>query len=514
MSYIGSPPTIGAFPFDQFSGNNLATTFTLTYAPAGSSSVIVTVSGITQNPNNYSIQGTTLTFTGVPPTGTNNIFVLYLGLPVIAVTTPGNTAYRTPQDITATLGQTTFTTLSAYTPGFVEVLRNGVRLGDADFTAATGTTVVLNKGCLAGDLITIIYFTLTSIVNALPQSGGTILGNLAINGTTTINGAIGSGYTGMKNRIINGNMRINQRAFSGNITPSAEYTLDRWRGESNIANKFSVSQSTVAPAGFINSALITSLAATTLAATDYNLFYQSIEGFNTADLAWGTANAQTVTFSFLVRSSLTGTFGGVINNGDSTRSYPFTYVISAANTTEQKTITIPGDTAGTWLTNNGRGAIIRFGLGVGTTYSGPAGAWAGATYFSATGATNFVGTSGATLYITGVQLERGSNATSYEFRDYASEFARCQRYYEVTTYDGSLYALMSSALNTFTNQWMMFNYKQTKRVVPTFAVVSGVWTTSTPTVNPGIDKCTFNSTAVYYLQGVSGNTAASFNAEL
>jgi hypothetical protein len=180
MSYIGSVPTTAAFPFDQFSGNGSTTAFTLTYAPASPTSIIVAISGVVQNPNLYSVIGTTITFSPAPPTGTNNISVLYLGLPVIGVSSPGNTAYRSSQDFTATASQTTFTTTGSYTVGFLEVYRNGVRLGDANFTATNGTTVVLSTACNAGDLVTIVFFTLVSVANAMPQSGGTFTGNIAV----------------------------------------------------------------------------------------------------------------------------------------------------------------------------------------------------------------------------------------------------------------------------------------------------------------------------------------------
>jgi hypothetical protein len=180
MSYIGSVPTTASFPFDQFSGTGSQTAFTLSQAPASTTSIIVAVSGVVQNPNTYGCIGTTLTFTGAPPSGTNNISILYLGLPVIGVSSPGNTAYRSVQDFTATASQTTFTPAGSYTVGFLEVYRNGARLGDADFTATSGTTVVLGTACNAGDIVTIIYFTLVSIVNAMPQTGGTFTGNIAV----------------------------------------------------------------------------------------------------------------------------------------------------------------------------------------------------------------------------------------------------------------------------------------------------------------------------------------------
>ncbi len=180
MSYIGAQPTTGSFPFDQFSGNGSTTAFTLTYAPASTTSIIVAISGVVQNPNLYSVIGTTITFSPAPPTGTNNISVLYLGLPVIGVSSPGNTAYRSSQDFTATASQTTFTTTGSYTVGFLDVYRNGVRLGASNFTATNGTTVVLGTACTAGDLVTIVFFTLVSIANAMPQSGGTFTGNIAV----------------------------------------------------------------------------------------------------------------------------------------------------------------------------------------------------------------------------------------------------------------------------------------------------------------------------------------------
>jgi hypothetical protein len=182
MSYIGAQPTTGSFPFDQFSGNGSTTAFTLTYAPASTSSIIVAVSGVVQNPNTYSCISTTLTFTGAPPTGTNNISVLYLGLPVIGVASPGNTAYFSSTSFTATASQTTFTPSGSYTVGFINVIRNGAQLAPANYTATNGTTVVLANACTAGDIVVIEVYTLTSIANAIPQNGGTFTGG--VSGTT------------------------------------------------------------------------------------------------------------------------------------------------------------------------------------------------------------------------------------------------------------------------------------------------------------------------------------------
>jgi hypothetical protein len=180
---------------------------------------------------------------------------------------------------------------------------------------------------------------------------------------------------------------------------------------------------------------ITSTSAFSIAASDYFIMTQAIEGFNVSDLSFGTANAKSITISFWVYSSLTGTFGGVIENSSQTRAYPFSYTISSANTWEQKSVTIAGDTTGTWVTDNGLGLWLMFSLGTGSTYAGTAGAWVGSQKLGVTGAVSVVGTNGATFYITGVQLEQGSTATEFERRPIGTELALCQRYYEtVGTY--------------------------------------------------------------------------------
>ena len=236
---------------------------------------------------------------------------------------------------------------------------------------------------------------------------------------------------GTRNRIINGAMVIDQRNAGASVTPaSGEFITDRFVYFAAQASKVTAQQSTTAPTGFVNSLLVTSSSAYTVGASENFTIGQLIEGLNVSDLGWGTANAQTVTLSFWVRSSLTGTFGGSVLNSASNRSFPFTYTISAANTWEYKTVTIAGDTTGTWLTTNGVGIRLYFNLGAGSTVSGTAGSWSGSTFYSATGATSVVGTNGATWYVTGTQLEIGTSATPFERRLYNQELANCQRYYQ------------------------------------------------------------------------------------
>jgi hypothetical protein len=278
-----------------------------------------------------------------------------------------------------------------------------------------------------------------------------------------------------RNKLINGNMVIDQRNAGASVTATAvggvNYVLDRFGYSASQASKFTVQQnagSVSPPAGFTYYLGVTSSSAYSVVSGDYFGIRQRIEGFNVADLAWGTASASPVTLSFWVRSSLTGTFAGSLANSAENRSYPFSYTISSANTWEQKSITIAGDTTGTWLTTSGIGIQLNFSLGTGSTYSGTAGAWAGSTLLSATGATSVVGTNGATLYITGVQLEAGTTASPFEYRQYGTELALCQRYFQkCDSYSG--------AANTTTNFIGLFTLQQTMRTTPSIGQTGVVY---------------------------------------
>ena len=369
---------------------------------------------------------------------------------------------------------------------------------DAVFAAAgTGTSVGLNVGSgkslkLVGDVIDTNGNELLKVTATASAVNELTLANAATGGAPTLTASGGDTNIGMKlvgkgtgevtarvngsdvfnassnfgfkNRIINGAMVIDQRNAGASVTPtSSAYTLDRWEAGMSAASKFSIQRSTTSATGFTNSLLATSTSAYTATTSQTFNLTQFIEGFNVADMGFGTASAQTFTLSFQVRSSLTGTFGGAFQNSDRTRSYPFTFTISAANTFETKTVTVAGDTSGTWLTDNGRGLNVIFSLGAGATLSGTAGAWASATYYSATGATSVVGTSGATFYITGVQLEKGSTATSFDYRPYGTELALCQRYaYGCNMTMGNTY----SAGNSYGHP---FKFPVTMRSTPSLA---------------------------------------------
>jgi len=246
--------------------------------------------------------------------------------------------------------------------------------------------------------------------------------------------ANGGAEFGMVNRLINPNMEIDQRNNGASITPvDGSFPVDRWRCGLTAASKFTAQQVTAAPAGYKNSLKATSSSAYTVGSTDEFEFIQNIEGANIVDLAWGTASAKPVTLSFWVQSSLTGTFGGSIINSDGSRCYPFSYTVNAANTWEQKVINIAGDTAGTWLTTNGKGISIFFSLGAGASVVGTAGAWGSTFYRGVTGQVNLVANNAATFNLTGVDFRKGTytSAPSADWRPYGVEDALCKRYYQV-----------------------------------------------------------------------------------
>jgi hypothetical protein len=233
----------------------------------------------------------------------------------------------------------------------------------------------------------------------------------------------------MRNRIINGAMVIDQRNAGAAITASG-FPVDRFGSAFSTDGAFSAQQDSSAPAGFTNSVKCTTTTAdASLSASQYWFFRQRIEGYNVADLGFGTAAAKTITLSFWVRSSLTGTFSGSVLNGDTNRSYPFNYTISAADTWEQKSVTIAGDTSGTWNKTNGNGMVVAWSLGIGSNFQGTANAWGAAEAYGTAGSVSVIGTLSATWYVTGVQLEVGTQATSFEYRQYQQELALCQRYF-------------------------------------------------------------------------------------
>jgi hypothetical protein len=385
---------------------------------------------------------------------------------------------------TITTGTGVVTALGVNTGSTGAFVVNGGALGtpsSGTVTNLTGTASININGTVGATTANTGAFTTLSASSTVsgtgfsnylaspPAIGGTAANTgtfttIALGGNTQ-NQQLGAGNASiMKNRIINGAMVIDQRNAGASVTVPATtvtYGVDRWAAYNSQASKFTMQQSSTAPVGFNNSLLITSSAATTVSASDYYQLQQKIEGYNFADLNWGTANAKTVTLSFWVQSSLTGTFGGSFQNNGSSRNYPFSYTITTANTWQQISVTIAGDTTGTWVgATNGIGVIVSFSLGMGSSNTNTAGSWYGTYYGAPTSSVNLVATNGATFYITGVQLEVGSSATGFEYRQYQQELALCQRYYQI---------VQTGAVARYSDSLLVggFSYLVPARTIPT-----------------------------------------------
>jgi hypothetical protein len=353
--------------------------------------------------------------------------------------------------------------------------------------------------------------------------------NADVIGTSVANTSLGAGNASiMKNRILNGSMVIDQRnaGLAVNLNSANIYTVDRFKSYaagSWGSGVFSAQQnkgSVTPPAGYINYiGIATTTADSTLSTSITYDFGQNIEGLNCTDLGWGTANAKTVTLSFQVYSNLTGTFGGTIINSAENRCYVFSYTISSANTWTPISVTIAGDTSGTWLTTNGVGIKVNFSLGSASNKLTTAGSWNSSLYSGVTGQQNICVSTANYIYITGVQLEVGSSATGYEYRQYQQELALCQRYYyRFTNSSGTAaYLLNSQAYSSSAVFGKMFDLPVTMRATPT-GTLSAIGSIN-PTSSAGsgtsvftggaIDWNTTNSLGTSGLTGSSGLTAGN-----
>jgi hypothetical protein len=363
---------------------------------------------------------------------------------------------------------------------------------------STSGSVTLQEPAVAGSTVIDLPATsgtmavLPTATSVLPEaSGGT--------GTTT-------GYYGFKNRIINGGMVIDQRNAGASVTRTGTnnvYTLDRWNTRAEASDGvYTVQQVVDGPSGFINSLKVTvTTADASIGAGQVYAVNQVIEGYNIADLNWGATaasagkTAQTVTFSFWVKSTLTGSFGASIYNGISNRSYPFLYTISTANTWEQKSVTIAGDTSGTWATDNTGGLIVNFSIGAGSNELGTVNTWGAALYRGASGQTQIISTLNATWQVTGVQLEKGSTATSFDYRPYGTELALCMRYYETSNISGNLEWLAGAYANN-TEIDFSYVYQVPKRAAPTVVIASANWAVYADSAFRTVTSSSVNTTGI------------------
>ena len=308
-------------------------------------------------------------------------------------------------------------------------------------------------------------------------------------------------YIGRRNIIINGAMDFDQR-YSGTAHTIPAYTntyvLDRWFGKAQpTASKFSVQQVAASgdalASGFEKCSEISSLTTHTQTSGDIYSYMHAIEGLNSKHLQWGTGNAKTVTMSFWVKSSKTGTHGGSFLDASNAYTYPFSYSVSSANTWEQKTVTLTGPTSGTFNKTNAIGLQISFGLSVGSSFSGTAGSWSGtANIFGSTGAVNVLDSSSNTWSITGVQLEVGSVVTPFEHRSFGEELALCQRYFCKIKHDGSYRNNICLVCNhNDITHYGVYHFPVTMRSAPTGTVLTGTYR-----AYPGGASTNFSESAV------------------
>jgi hypothetical protein len=300
----------------------------------------------------------------------------------------------------------------------------------SNVVTTTSTSTLSNKTLVAPALGTPASGVVTNLTGT-----ASININGTVGATTPATGAFTSVNTpntfGFKNRIINGDMRIDQRNSGSSITltTSASYPVDRWAAFEESDGVMTAQRVADAPTGFLNSIKFTTTTAdSSITGAERVYTLHGIEAQNMVDLAWGTASAKAVTVSFWVKSSLTGTFGGSLRGN---LNYPFSYTISSANTWEQKTINIAGPTTGTWPTDNSLFVYVTFGMGIGPSLSGGGGAWTASNFIAPSGAVAVIGTLNATFQVTGVQLEKGDIATSFDVRPYGTELALCQRYFQM-----------------------------------------------------------------------------------
>ena len=285
---------------------------------------------------------------------------------------------------------------------------------------------------------------------------------------------LSTGGANFRNLIINGDMSIDQRNSGSSITPTnGQYGVDRWQNAVNVSSKYSIQQVSDAPTGFVYSNKVTSLSAYSIGAGELAGLRQYIEGYNITKLDWGTSDAQTVTLSFWVKSSLTGDFGVTVGN-DNGRTYGALYNISSADTWEKKSVTIEGDTSGTWLTTNGKGISLVFALSTGSTFLATANSWNASTSYGVTGQTQILATNSATWQVTGVQLEVGTSASDFEFLPYDVNLNRCYRYYykRIST---DPFGPLAQGMQIGASDMMIQGYHPiTMRASPTMSI-SGTW---------------------------------------
>lgn len=397
--------------------------------------------------------------------------------------------------------QTAFTlTRTVNSVNDIEVVINNVVQQPSTAYTLSGTTITFTSAPSSGTNNIYVRYLATNM-----QSFTVPANSIS---RTQLDSNLQAGFQG-RNKIINGHMVVDQRNAGASSTPSSNaYTLDRWQ-TNTAGGSYTVQQnagSVTPPAGFKNYYGVTSTGTT---AANTFAIRQAVEGYNIADLDWGSSTAKTVCLSFWVRSSLTGLFSGSFLNNNFDRAYVFTYNITTANTWQYVTIPIVGDSSGTWESTNSAGLWLWFAMGVSTAKTAPSNnAWLSGDYRGASGTTNVMGTSGATFYITGVQLEEGTTATSFERENYTVTDMKCKRYYLSYTV-----ASTCTSWSVNSTQNLAIGFPVTMRATPTYkGILSGAWSGNTPAENYNCkDGYTWYHASYFY---GNGSLVVGFDAEL
>lgn len=303
--------------------------------------------------------------------------------------------------------------------------------------------------------------------------------------------------TGWRNLLHNGDMRISQRAISNSpLLTQSGIIVDRWKlfmdngGAAPGGTLICAPDNTTAPVGFPNNCLVTNnVQDTTIAATDCYALQQAIEGLNVQQLMWGTASARPASLSFWCYVSAAGTYSGSIRNGNTTRSFVFSFAM-AATTWTKVTVAIPADTGGVVAAMSTAASVhVSFNLGSGANFlTAATGAWVAGNFVGVTGTLNFANTAGGpTFRVTGVQFEIGNAATPFESRPMSEELALCQRYFYIvgrSTLTAATLAVAGQAGSTTAN-WFNLSYPVTMASVPavTSSLVAAPWATATVNIN-------------------------------
>ena len=390
----------------------------------------------------------------------------------VTLTTPS-----TASDFTVTIPAATGTMVTTTSASTIEFAAGTVSAPSITTTSDTNTGIYFP----AADTIA---FTEGGVESMRIDSSGNVgvgtsspSAKLDVNGNTNITGTVVMSSSFLRNRIINGDMRIDQRNAGASVSISAYgYGVDRWGYQCSGGGVWSSQRTTVVPAGYVNSlGLTVTTPDASIGSADVYQLFQKVEGFNVADLGFGTANAQTITISFWVRSSITGTYSASLQNNAFNRGYVATFTVNAANTWEYKTLTVTGDTSGTWTTDNSIGIQFAIDLGSGSATNITAGSWQAVTTSAlrTSGSVNWIATNGATFYITGVQLEVGTAATPFERRQYGQELMLCQRYYIKTDSNSALKRMFNNTGN-ITGICVSSDFPVAMRAAPTMTVYGDI----------------------------------------